>query len=92
MQKIVPWIDNSHDPLAVRYRNLTRTSLAMWTVLKSKLDIADDDLIHEIQAAEANLPVIKSQSLLTECGVCRRPMQITARCCLYCGTVPRYRS
>jgi hypothetical protein len=81
-QQLDPWALQSGS-LEQRHQNLLQLSKAMWTLLKSKLDLSDDDL----RALLATTPATTKPQLI-ECGVCSRPMQSTARCCLYCGTAP----
>jgi hypothetical protein len=78
-----PWAIPPHASLEQRYEQLHRNAQAMWSLLKSRLDLSDDDL----RALVASHPVTTKPQLI-DCGVCYRPMQSTARCCLYCGTAP----
>jgi hypothetical protein len=79
-----PWATSPNASLEQRYEHLHRNAQAMWTLLKSRLDLSDDDLRVLLVSDAAT-----TKRQLIECGVCSRPMQSTARCCLYCGTVPR---
>jgi hypothetical protein len=78
-----PWVLQSNASLEQRYEQLHRNAQAMWSLLKSRLELSDDDL----RGLLASDPVTTTRQLI-ECGVCHRPMQSTARCCLYCGTAP----
>jgi hypothetical protein len=78
-----PWVLQSNASLEQRYEQLHRNAQAMWSLLKSRLELSDDDL-RALLASDATT----TKSQLIECGVCYRPMQSTARCCLYCGTAP----
>jgi hypothetical protein len=78
-----PWAISTQASLEQRYQQLHRNAQAMWSLLKSRLDLSDDDL-RGLLASDS--VAIKPQ--LIDCGVCYRPMQSTARCCLYCGTAP----
>jgi hypothetical protein len=70
--------------LEQRYEQLHRTVQTMWALLKSKLNLSDEEL-EAILTSQGASP----KPRLIECGVCYRPMQSTARCCLYCGAAPR---
>jgi hypothetical protein len=78
-----PWAIQSNASLEQRYEQLHRTTQAMWTLLKSRLELSDDNL----RALVATEPAATKPQLI-ECSVCRNPLQSTARCCLYCGTAP----
>jgi hypothetical protein len=88
------WHDSEHTPLAERHEQLRRTSQAMWRLLKSRLDLSDDDLHSalsriELEENKQHIQVLP-QSQLLECKLCRHPVRSTARCCLYCGTPPQH--
>jgi hypothetical protein len=89
-----PWHDNDLASLAERHEQLLRTSQAMWHLLKSRLDLTDQDLHATLVQAEQESPVRLSNSpqilpSLLDCRVCRHPVKSTAKCCLYCGTAPQ---
>jgi len=77
-----PWRETGS--LEERHQHLLHASKAMWTLLKSRLNLTDADL-QSLLVAEA----VSVQPQLTNCAVCRNPLQSTARRCLYCGTVPQ---
>jgi hypothetical protein len=77
------WTISPNASLEQRYELLHRNAQAMWTLLKSRLELSDDDL-RALLASNA----VTTKPQLIECGMCSRPMQSTARCCLYCGTAP----
>jgi hypothetical protein len=73
--------------LAERHEQLSRTSQAMWQLLKSKLNLGDDDLLHALRQIERSAS--ESPAQLIECHVCRHPLRSAARNCLYCGSKSR---
>jgi rubrerythrin len=83
------WPDKSL-PLAERHEQLSRTTQAMWQLLKSKLDTGDDELQQALRLIELSSPAVAPR--LYDCSVCGHPMRSTARNCLYCGTVPGVKS
>jgi hypothetical protein len=73
--------------LAERHEQLSRTSQAMWQLLKSKLNLGDDDLLHALRQIERSAS--ESPAQLIECHACRHPLRSAARNCLYCGSTAR---
>jgi hypothetical protein len=88
MQDQSLWRDSERASLAERHEQLRRTSQAMWLLLKSRLDISDNELRRALTAVTHD--TIASSQLL-DCSVCRHPVQSNAKCCLYCGTAPLQR-
>jgi hypothetical protein len=86
MQEQSLWRDSERASLAERHEQLRRTSQAMWLLLKSRLDLSDEELRRALSAVTQE--TIGSAQLL-ECSVCRHPVKCTAKCCLYCGTSPQ---
>jgi hypothetical protein len=80
------WRDSERASLAERHEQLRRTSQAMWLLLKSRLDLSDDELRRALTAVTRD--TIASAQLI-DCSVCGHPVQSTAKCCLYCGTSPQ---
>ena len=80
-----PWPDQNL-PLAERHEQLSRTTQALWQLLKTKLDLRDDELQQALSQLEPSPP--ESAQRLLNCHICRNPVRSTARSCLYCGTAP----
>jgi hypothetical protein len=75
--------DKQYASLAERHEKLRRSSQAMWQLLKSKLNLSDQELRYALARIEQTA---RHEPRLLDCSVCRHPIQSSAKCCLFCGT------
>jgi hypothetical protein len=78
----LPWQDRTLS-LAERHEQLSRTSRAMWLLLKSKLNLDDVELLEALRQIEH--AALESNRLI-DCHICRHPLRSAATSCLYCGS------
>jgi hypothetical protein len=74
--------------LEQRYERLRLTSMAMWELMKHRLNVTDEDLAAEIQTlvAEANKKGENARGgKITQCPACHRTVLSSAATCVYCG-------
>ena len=77
-------IDRPSTRHSSEYEQLKVATLALWQVVKQRLDAHDDELRSAMNRVQRQL---RTPSL-GECRLCRHPLQTTAKRCLYCGTEP----
>jgi hypothetical protein len=87
-QSIVAQAEAKVVTLEQRYERLRLTTMAMWELMKRKLEVTDQDLAGEMQAliAEAGGRGRNVRGLrLTMCPSCHRNVLSSAMTCVYCG-------
>ena len=79
--------DREMDPLRDRVDSLTLTNLAMWTLLRDKLGVKDEELEKRVRELDL-LDGVQDGKLSAgpwNCEKCKRPNSQRQRRCLYCG-------
>lgn len=70
--------------LEQRYAQLRLVSMAMWNILKERMQVTDAELIQHVEALRGG----SSEQLppgLVECPKCKRRIPARSQTCLYCG-------
>jgi hypothetical protein len=75
------------DDLEERLDRMALLNLALWSILKEKLDVTDDELEARVQELDIQDGKAdgRSQSKIIDCPDCQCPIQQRHRRCLYCG-------
>jgi hypothetical protein len=71
-----------------RIDTLTLTNLAMWTLLREKLGVTDEQLearIRQLDLADGKVDGKVAAPKVWDCGACKRPNSTRHLHCLYCG-------
>jgi hypothetical protein len=82
--------DASRDPSGTedRLERLALICMAMWSLIQSKTDLTEEDLLQRVQ--EIDLMDGNADGKITRqvvrCGSCNRPMSSRHTRCIYCGS------
>ncbi|HVC01731.1 MAG TPA: hypothetical protein VND80_05955 [Steroidobacteraceae bacterium] len=73
--------------LEQRYDQLRLISMAMWNLLKDRLQLTDADLATHVEALRAQAAAAEHDRNpeLIECTKCKRKIPAKSATCLYCG-------
>ncbi|MBN2790810.1 MAG: hypothetical protein JXR69_11515 [Candidatus Delongbacteria bacterium] len=85
---------NDLQNLIDRFEKLKLVNMAMWTFLKEKLGVSEDELIErykEIDLIDGNADG-KLKLNIKKCSRCGKTMNPKFEKCLYCGTIVSYGS
>lgn len=73
--------------LEQRYEQLRLINMALWNLLKDRLQLSDADLAAHVDALRAEAATVGQDRNpeLIECTKCRRKIPAKSATCLYCG-------
>ncbi len=69
--------------LTEHYERLSAFTQALWRVLKDRFELADEELLAEIEAVKREA-VPELREAVRHCGRCKKPVSRAARVCIYC--------
>ena len=69
--------------LTARYERLSAFTQALWRLLKDRFELADDELLAEMEAVKREA-VPELREAARHCGRCQKPVSRAARVCIYC--------
>lgn len=80
-----------HELQSLRRQVLHQNQLmeSMWTILKTKLDLSDDDLLKVVLEVEKREK--KEDAIAKTCPNCSRHLQKHSKVCIYCGSESDHR-
>ncbi len=78
----------SEDALQSHVERLSMVCQALWTLLRDKTDLTDEDLVARVHDVDLSDGVLdgKVRRSSTECASCGRMVAARHMRCLYCGT------
>jgi hypothetical protein len=87
-ERLANRVDRDVERLQDRIDTLTLTNLAMWTLLREKLGITDEQLearVRQLDLGDGKLDGKVSAPHVWNCEACKRPNATRHLHCLYCG-------
>ncbi len=71
-----------------RLERMALICMAMWSLVQSRTDLTEDDLLDRIQKIDLldGVPDGKITRQVTQCSQCNRPMSSRHQRCIYCGS------